>query len=372
MNTKVYIPYEDLQAVNRSFGNGLADSLLNVVNSGWYVLGEEVFNFEKDFSKFVGAKYAIGVASGLDALTISLKSCGIGQGDEVIVSANTYIATILAVIHAGATPVLVDADRSTYNINADLIEGAISNKTKGVLVTHLYGLPSNVRKIIEICNLNGLLLFEDCAQSLGTLIDGDHTGTFGIAGCFSFYPTKTIGALGDAGLIVTNDVSVFNEAKALRNYGSSKKYVFSKVGFNSRLDEIQAAMLSFKLRYVEDQLLHRRTLASIYRSEILNKSILPPEKSWYTNSYHIFPLITEERDALKQYLLENGVGTEIHYPIPPYKQEALLNNFKTQKYPVSDFLHRCELSLPISTATNSDQILYISDKINAFFNEKPF
>lgn len=369
MNTKVHIPYENLQEVNRNFGKDLCEALLNAADSGWYVLGKEVCNFEKEFSEFVGAKYAIGVASGLDALTISLKSCGIGDGDEVIVSANTYIATILSVIRVGATPVLVDAEHATYNINADLIEDAITYKTKGVLITHLYGLPSNVRKIIDICKLNDLLLFEDCAQSIGTFVEGHHTGIFGIAGCFSFYPTKTIGALGDAGLIVTNDDSVFNEARTLRNYGSSEKYVFSKVGFNSRLDEIQAAILRVKLRYIKNQLQHRRSLAAIYRSLIQNKAILPPDEPWYKNSYHIFPLIVEKRDALRSYLSENGIGTEVHYPIPPYKQEALDGNFKFGKFPVSDYLHQCELSLPISTATNEDQAILVAHKINEFFTK---
>ena len=207
MNPKVSVPYENLQLVNSRFGHDLSEALLNVVDRGWYVLGTEVCNFEKEFSDFVGAKYAVGVASGLDALTISLKCCGIGKGDEVIVSANTYIATILGIIHSGATPVLVDADLSTYNINASLIESSISNKTKAVLVTHLFGLPCNIKQIVDICKSNGLYLFEDCAQSIGTLIDDNHTGTFGNAGCFSFYPTKTIGALGDAGLIVTDDSS---------------------------------------------------------------------------------------------------------------------------------------------------------------------
>ena len=367
MNQKFDIPYENLQAVNRRFGDELIDALLNVTDSGGYVLGNEVCSFEREFAEFAGAKYAIGVASGLDALTISLKSCGIGQGDEVIVPANTYIATILAVMHAGATPVLVDAELSTYNINSDLIEGAISNKTKGVLVTHLFGLPCNVRKIVDICDSNGLLLFEDCAQSIGTLVDGDHTGTFGVAGCFSFYPTKTIGALGDAGLIVTNDESVLNVAKSLRNYGSSEKYVFSEVGFNSRLDEMQAAILRVKLRHIKTELSHRRSLGAIYRSSILNKSVLPPDDTWYTNSYHIFPVVTEERDSLKSFLSENGIGSEIHYPIPPYKQKALAGNDNWGTFPVSDYLHRCELSLPISTATSADKVKFVADCINNFF-----
>jgi len=367
MSHKVNIPYENLQAVNRSFGEELTDALVNVTDKGWYVLGSEVSCFEKEFAEFVGAKYALGVANGLDALTISLKSCGIGQGDEVIVSANTYIATILAVIHSGATPVLIDAELSTYNINSDLIEGAISNKTKGVLVTHLFGLPCNVRKIVDICDSNNLLLFEDCAQSIGTLVDSDHTGTFGVAGCFSFYPTKTIGALGDAGLIVTNDESVFNIAKSFRNYGSSEKYVFSRVGFNSRLDEIQAAILRVKLRHIKTALSHRRTLGAIYRSSILNKSVLPPDEPWYTNSYHIFPIVTEERDLLKSFLSENGIGSDIHYPIPPYKQEALASNYNQEKFPIADYLHRCELSLPISTATSADDAKLVAGCINKFF-----
>ncbi len=369
MNQKFDIPYENLHAVNRRFGDDLTDALLNVVDSGWYVLGNEVHSFEKEFAEFVGAKYAIGVASGLDALTISLKSCGIGHGDEVIVPANTYIATILAVIHTGAKPILVDAKLSTYNINSDLIEGAISNKTKAVLVTHLFGLPCNVRKIIDICDSNGLLLFEDCAQSIGTLVDGDHTGIFGVAGCFSFYPTKTIGALGDAGLIITNDESVLNVAKCLRNYGSSEKYVFAKTGFNSRLDEMQAAILRVKLRHIKTELSHRRSLGTIYRSSILNKSLLPPDEPWYKNSYHIFPVITKERDLLKSFLSENGIGTEIHYPIPPYKQKALIHNDNWGKFPVSDYLHRCELSLPISTATTADQVMCVAECVNNFFSK---
>ena len=366
MNHKFNIPYENLQAVNRSFGDELTDALLNVTDKGWYVLGSEVSCFEKEFAEFVGTKYALGVASGLDALTISLKSCGIGQGDEVIVSANTYIATILAVMNTGATPVLIDAELSTYNINSDLIEGAISNKTKGVLVTHLFGLPCNVGKIVDICNSNNLLLFEDCAQSIGTLVNSDHTGTFGIAGCFSFYPTKTIGALGDAGLIATNDESVFNIAKSLRNYGSSEKYVFSRVGLNSRLDEIQAAILRVKLRHIETALSHRRNLAEIYRSSIQNKSMLPPDESWYKNSYHIFPVVIEERDLLKSFLLESGIGSDIHYPIPPYRQEALAGNYKQYKFPIADYLHQCELSLPISTATSADDAKLVASCINEF------
>lgn len=368
-NQKIKIPYEDLKAVNSRYLQQLSSSASSVINGGWYVLGDEVDSFEKEFANYVGVKYAVGVASGLDALIISLKSAGIGNGDEVIVPANTYIATILAVIHCGATPIMVDAALETYNLDPLLIEESLTEKTKAVLVTHLYGIPCDIMQVSKICKKFNLLLFEDCAQSIGTFVESKHTGAFGAAGCFSFYPTKTIGAIGDAGLIATNDESLFKEARALRNYGSNKKYVFSKIGFNSRLDEIQAKMLRIKLKYIQDELDHRISISRIYRTHIKNSSILPPDDSWYTNSYHIFPILTKDRERLRNYLLENGIGTEVHYPIPPYSQEALAyNKDNWGNFPISDYLHKSELSLPISSAINSENAKLVASCINDYFD----
>ncbi|MCL6525019.1 MAG: DegT/DnrJ/EryC1/StrS family aminotransferase [Thermoflavifilum sp.] len=361
------IPYENLKLVNKPYFDELYKAFAEVLESGWYILGEQVKKFEQAFANYLQTSYCVGVANGLEALTLSLRAFDFKPGTEVIVPANTYIASILAIVHAGLTPVLVEPDIRTYNIDPDLIESAITPKTGAVMVVHLYGKCCEMDRIKKICQQKNLKLIEDCAQSHGAQFKHQYAGTFGEYGAFSFYPTKNLGALGDGGAVVTHDPDLAKRIVILRNYGSEKKYHNELVGYNSRLDEVQAAFLLVKLKYLSAINDHKKKLASLYLQYLKDDFIKPIVHPDYVDVYHIFNIRHPQRDQLKKYLLDHGVQTDIHYPIPPHQQKAMkgiLDNRQT--YPISEEIHRTTLSLPCSTAHTTDDIYRVIEIMNKF------
>jgi dTDP-4-amino-4,6-dideoxygalactose transaminase len=359
------IEYESLVNSNKAFMTELEAAASRVIRSGWYVLGQEVSNFESEFAIYVGSKYCIGVANGLDALILAIEALDLPKASDILVASNTYIATILAILRAGHTPVLVEPDPATYNLDATRLTDAITTKTRAICVTHLYGKTCRMDAIGAFAKAHGLSVIEDCAQSHGAKLGSQQTGTFGNAGCFSFYPTKNLGALGDAGAIVTNDEALADKLRHLRNYGSKQKYVNKYVGVNSRLDELQAALLRVKLKHLEAMTAHKRELAQIYFDHLPNWLTLPARAADEFDVFHIFAVKHRMRDALKQHLLERGVKTEIHYPIPPHKQEAM-HNILRGDYPIADALHATELSLPISVGHSTQDIWQVCQAIDSF------
>ena len=340
---------------------------LEVLRSGWYVLGKEVSSFEQEFADYTGAKYCVGLASGLDALWIAFRLLGIGRGDEVIVQGNTYIASVMGITINGATPVFVEPD-SYFGIDVDQIEAKITEKTKAILVVHLYGVASQMDKIVSLCNKYQLKLVEDCAQSHGACFDGKMTGTFGDVGCFSFYPSKNLGAFGDAGAVVVNDEQLANEFKIFRNYGSEKRYYNKVVGANSRLDELQAGLLRVRLKHLKDLTEERISIADRYTKEIKNLRIqLPevPDKS--TCVWHQYVIRCEERERLIDYLNEKEIGTIIHYPIPPHLSEAY-GYLGHQKgfLPITEHYAQTILSIPMYNGLTKEEQDYVIDSLNEF------
>jgi dTDP-4-amino-4,6-dideoxygalactose transaminase len=362
---RIMIEYENLQRVNKPYFKAFNEVFNQVLESGWFVLGHNVEEFEKEFAGYLDVKYCAGVASGLDALTISLLILDLPANSEIIVPSNTYIATILSILLSGHKPVLVEPDISTYNINPELIESAITSKTKVIMVVHLYGKSCDMDPIMDICKRHDLFLVEDCAQAHGATYKGRKAGSFGDMAAFSFYPTKNLGCLGDGGAVVTNNADYLRKAKMLRNYGSEKKYYNEYQGLNSRLDEIQAAFLRIKLKHLDEIVAHKNSLAEVYLKGISSNFILPAIDPNYYNSYHIFNIRSNERDKLKQYLLDNGVKTEIHYPLAPNKQNALkfMNSFS---FPLSEEIHRTTLSLPVSTFHTVNDVTEVIKILNGF------
>lgn len=372
------IPFLSLKDVTALHGAEISEAVTRVVNNGWYLQGKENDNFEKHYSEFIGCKYTIGCANGLDALIWIFRAyieMGIMQpGDEVIVPANTYIATILAITENGLIPVMIEPKPNTLEIDDDLIENAITPKTKAIAIVHLYGRIAYTDKIGELCKRFNLKLIEDCAQSHGCkYTDGRVTGNIGDAAGHSFYPGKNLGALGDGGAVTTNDPELANVIRALANYGSQKKYVFKYSGRNSRLDEIQAAVLDVKLKYLTKDNAHRKEIAHYYYDNINNPLIslpdlLPDEQ----NVYHLFPIIVKgknNRDRLREYLENNGVGTVCHYPIAPHKQECYSKeiwNTPNLSLPITERLADEELSLPIGPTISIDEVIYIVGLLNKF------
>ncbi|GMU94978.1 DegT/DnrJ/EryC1/StrS family aminotransferase [Ignavibacterium album] len=359
------IYYENLFNSNKKFIEEFRIKFNEVLNSGWFILGNEVRNFESEFASMHNVKHCIGVASGLDALTISLLASGIPEGSEVLVPSNTYIATILSVLHARMKPVLVEPDIRTYNIDPNKIEEKISSKTKAIMVVHLYGKSCEMDPIVDICGKYNLVLIEDCAQSHGAKYKNKLTGTFGDFGAFSFYPTKNLGALGDAGAVIMNNDEFAEKLRMLRNYGSSKKYYNEVVGYNSRLDELQAALLSIKLKYLDEINKHKRSLAEIYLKYLKDDFIKPYVNDDYYDVYHIFNIRHPQRDQLKEYLLKNQIQTEIHYPVPPHKQKAM-RGIILGEYPISEEIHNTTLSLPCSFGHRDDDIYRVVEVMNKF------
>jgi len=328
-------------------------------------LGKEVESFETEFASYHGLPHCVGLASGLDAITLSLQAAGLPQGSEVIVPSNTYIATILSVLQAGLKPVLVEPDISTYNIDPARIAEALTDRTKAVLVVHLYGKLCEMDPIGKLCRDNDLLLFEDCAQSHGARYKGRMSGTFGNAAAYSFYPTKNLGAMGDAGAVVTRDDALGETVRSLRNYGSKQKYHNDRVGVNSRLDEIQAAILRVKLRHLATITEHKRRLAAIYHDELTDAVVKPVVHPDFDDVYHIYSIRHERRDELRAFLAERDIKTEIHYPIPPHHQKAM-RGILSGSYPVSEEIHKTTLSLPISFATTEEQVHEVAKAVNDF------
>ena len=371
------IPFLSLKDVTALHGAEINEAVSRVVNGGWYLQGAENEKFEKDFSVFIGAKHCVGCANGLDALIWIFRAyieMGVMQpGDEVIVPANTYIATILAITENGLVPVLVEPKPNTLEIDDDLIESHITSKTKAIAIVHLYGRIAYTNKIGELCKKYNLKLVEDCAQSHGCKFeDGRMTGNLGDAAGFSFYPGKNLGALGDGGAMVTNDEELAKAVRALANYGSQKKYVFKYAGRNSRLDEVQAAVLDVKLKYLVEDNAHRKKVAHYYYEHINNPLItlpdlLPDEQ----NAYHLFPIVVSDgkRNALHDYLAENGVGTVCHYPIAPHKQECYSKetwNVPQLSLPITERLADEELSIPIGPTISMDEVKEVVKLINSF------
>lgn len=343
------------------------EAALRVLRSGWYVLGNEVRQFEQEFAEFTGRKYCVGLNSGLDALIMSVRALGIGKGDEVIVQANTYIATVLGITENDAIPVFVEPDEY-FNIDADKIEQAITDRTKAIMVTHLYGQASNMTPIMEIAQRYHLEIIEDCAQSHGACFGGRMTGTFGISGCFSFYPTKNLGAFGDAGAIVTDDAAFAEKIRMMRNYGSKVKYHNEIEGVNSRLDEMQAALLRVKLTHLQELNGERKVLAKRYSDGIINPEIkLPGLREKAESIYHQYVVRCAEREDLQRALEQNGVQTQIHYPIPPHlaKCYAFLG-YQRGAYPVTEAYAESVLSLPLYTGMTFAEQDYVIEQINAW------
>jgi dTDP-4-amino-4,6-dideoxygalactose transaminase len=359
------IEYENLFKVNQPYFDKFRQKFDEVLQSGWFILGNNVKKFESEFSSYIDLNFCSGVASGLDALTISLLALELDKGSDIIVPSNTYIATILSVILAGHNPILIEPDINTYNINPALIEESITKRTKAVMVVHLYGKSCDMDPILEICKRNNLYLIEDCAQAHGAEYKGKKVGSFGHLAGFSFYPTKNLGCLGDGGAIVTNDEGFHLKTEILRNYGSRKKYQNELIGLNSRLDEIQAAFLLVKLESLDKINKHKREMASLYLSYLKEDFIKPLSKDASYDVYHIFNIRHAKRDELKEYLIKNGIQTEIHYPIPPHKQKAL-SFLSDLKFPVSEEIHSTTLSLPISTIHSKEDIFRVIEIMNKF------
>ena len=345
----------------------LESKALEVLRSGWYVLGKEVKSFEEEFASYCGASYCVGLASGLDALWIAFRVLGIGNGDEVIVQGNTYIASVMGITMNGATPVFVEPDEY-YNIDASKIEEKITNRTKAILVVHLYGQASNMRPIVDLAKKYNLRLVEDCAQSHGACFEGKKTGTFGDIGCFSFYPSKNLGAFGDAGAIVTDDPQIAEDIRVFRNYGSEKRYYNKVVGTNSRLDELQAGMLRVRLKHLDELTEERRRLCEVYLAKLKCQAIqLPQLRGGATTVWHQFVVRCKERQKLIEYLDEKEIGTIIHYPIPPHLSEAY-QYLKLEKgcLPITEQYAEVVLSLPLYNGMSEEEQQYVIEHLNAF------
>lgn len=362
------IPFVSFLPMEKELNDDLRNAFERVFNRSWYINGTEVESFEKAFAEYCGAKYCVGVGNGLDALMLILKALNIGEGDEVIVPSNTFIATALAVTYVGATPVFVEPDIHSFNINPDLIELAITEKTKAIMPVHLYGQACNMDPIMMIAKKHALNVIEDCAQAHGATYKGLPVGSFGDAAGFSFYPGKNLGALGDAGAVVTNDAELADKVRALGNYGSDYKYHHIYKGNNSRLDELQAAFLATKLSHLNRMNEERRRIAKKYTEGIDNPKVVTP----YVSSdcvpvWHVYGLRCAERDALEKHLSEKGIGTNKHYPIPIHLQKCYEDlNIPKGTFPIAEEISSTELSIPMYYGMTDDEVDYVIDSINEF------
>ena len=362
------IKFLDLEKVNNRFRDEIDSEIKEILDSGWYLQGKKNEEFTTNFAKFCGAKHCLGVANGLDALNLIIRAYGFGVGDEIIVPANTYIASILAISQNGCTPVLVEPSIDTYNIDPELIEEKITEKTKAILIVHLYGQAVQMDRIWELAKKYNLKIIEDSAQAhgAGVNINGKFikTGALGDASGFSFYPGKNLGCMGDGGAITTNDDELFEKIKAIANYGSDRKYHHIYKGVNSRLDEIQAAVLNVKLKYLEQDNQRRREISKYYRENIKNEKIILP-KTYDENAHvwHVFVVRTKERDKFQKYLLENGIQTIIHYPTPPHKQGAY-KEWNNLSFPITEEIHNTIISLPISPVMIDEEVKKVVEVVN--------
>lgn len=364
------IPFLSLKDITALYRDEIAEAISNVTDSGWYLLGDETKKFEKEYAAYTGTRHCIGCGNGLDALTLILrayKELGVmNDGDEIIVPANTYIATVLAITENNLKPVLVEPNIDTLEINDSLIDKNISTLTRAIMIVHLYGRCAYTEQIGTLCHKHNLKLIEDNAQAHGCMYNGQRTGSLGDAAGHSFYPGKNLGALGDAGAVTTNDKELAECIRSLGNYGSSKKYVFKYQGRNSRLDEIQAAVLRVKLRHLDEDNQSRQKVAAYYYDHIKNPLVnLPVQLPDENNVYHLFPILCDKRNELQQYLTDNGVQTLIHYPIPPHKQECY-KNWNNLSLPITEIIHEKELSLPISPVIEMNNVKRIVELINNF------
>lgn len=364
------VKFYDLQAVTAMHGDEYKEAVTRVVDSGWFLQGSETAQFEADYGRYIGTEHCVAVANGLDALCLLLqgyKELGLmHDGDEIIVPANTYIATILAITKNNLVPVLVEPTWDNLEIDISKIEEAITPKTKGVMIVHLYGRVAYHDKVGDICRKHGLKLMEDCAQSHGCAWKGIKTGALGDAAAHSFYPGKNLGAFGDAGAVTTNDAELAEVIRALANYGSQKKYVFKYVGMNSRMSEMDAAVLDVKLKYLDEDNRKRQALAAYYYEHISNPLItLPKRLEDENNVYHQFPIFCEHRDELQKYLKDHGIETLIHYPIPPHKQECY-QAWNSCHFPVTEKIHAQELSIPLNQVVTAEEAETVVAAINLF------
>lgn len=363
---RMKIPYLDFRAIHEPIQHELDRAYKEVMEKQWFIMGNYLVGFEGEFAQYCGTNYCIGVGNGLDAIRLILLAYGIGEGDEVIIPSNTFIATALAVTYVGATPVLVEPDKDTMLINYKLIEEKITNRTKAIIAVHLYGYVADMDQINDIASRNKLFVFEDAAQAHGARYDGKTVGNLSAAAAFSFYPGKNLGALGDGGAITTNDEGIATKIRSLSNYGSEQKYQHTYKGTNSRLDEMQAAFLSVKLKYLSNWNEQRRVIASYYTKNIKNPRIKLLEYSSEA-VYHIFPIFCKERERLKGYLEMNGVATLCHYPIPIHMQQAYLDlNLQKGELPVAEMISEEELSLPLYPNMTEDEIKYIVNLLNTY------
>ncbi len=361
------IQFLDLKKINLRHEKAIQESVSQVLNSGWYILGEQVKDFEQEFSRYCGTKYCLGVANGLDALELIIRAYDIGPGDEVIVPSNTYIASILSISSNGSVPVLVEPDVRTYNLDPAKIEEKITPNTKAIMVVHLYGQVCNMKPILKLAAKYNLKVIEDCAQSHGAIYDHKKVGNLGDAAAFSFYPGKNLGALGDAGAITTNDESLYQKLFALRNYGSHKKYENLYKGYNSRLDELQAPILKEKLKYLDEDNDYRRNIAEYYMNSIKNSHIKLPylEEKPESHVWHVFVVQVEDRAYFMKYMSDNGIQTVIHYPIPPHKQKAY-SEWGDQVYPISEQIHSHIVSIPLSPVMPQEEVTKVVEVINEY------
>jgi dTDP-4-amino-4,6-dideoxygalactose transaminase len=365
------VPFLDLKAINARHRDEQLAAIARTFDSGWYILGSEVASFEKEFSEFNGVRHCVGVGNGLDAMTLAFRAWihqgTLQPGDEVIAPANTYIASILAISESGLRPILVEPDGDNYNIDPKQVESHISSKTKAILVVHLYGRAAPMKDIRELANRYDLKILEDVAQAHGAFESDCRVGSLGDAAAFSFYPGKNLGALGDGGALLTNDDALAGTVRALRNYGSHKKYHNLLKGVNSRLDEIQAALLRVKLRYLDGDNARRREIAERYVRQIVNKHVKLPglPVNQLSHVWHIFPVRCVKRDLLQEHLLNNEIQTVIHYPIPPHHQPAYAE-FSDLKLPITEKIHREILSLPMSPIMSDQQVARVIDAVNCF------
>ena len=370
LKKKYMIKFLDLKKINNQYFDEINNEVSKVINSGWYLLGDQNKNFEKNYSKYIGTKFSIGVGNGLDALKIILRTyieLGLfNEGDQIIVPANTYIASVLAITDNKLIPVFIDCKENNFQIDENLIEKNINSKTKGIMIVHLYGACSFNEKIHKLCKKYNLKLIEDNAQAHGCSYKNKKTGSIGDASGHSFYPGKNLGALGDAGAITTDSEDFFHVAKALSNYGSSKKYHNDFIGYNSRLDEIQAAVLNVKLKYLDFEIKKRREAAKFYYKNISSDEIILPElDDWNSNVFHLFPILCKRRDELQKFLLKNSVETLIHYPIAPHKQKCY-KEYQNYNLPITEKIQSQELSLPISPVIEKNELKKIVELINSW------
>ena len=364
------VPFMSFSKMHDELRSEFQDAFDQVLDSNYFILGKQLEKFESEYATFNNTRYAIGVGNGLDALVLSLKAMNIGNGDEVIVPANTFIATFLAVLQVGAIPIPIEPEEDTFNINVSNIEDAITIKTKAIIPVHLYGQACNMEDLLLVANKFNLKVIEDNAQSQGSTFNNKFTGEFGDTGCTSFYPGKNVGALGDGGAITTNSIKLTNKIKELRNYGSSEKYIHNSIGINSRLDELQAAFLNKKLKRIPKWNIERGRIANLYIKGLQgNPNIsLPVTAKGATHVYHLFVIKCDRRTQLQSFLLENHITTLIHYPIPPHLQKGLKHlNYNLGDFPITEKLSNTCLSLPLYIGLTDEKIKYICSKINEFF-----